>query len=203
MIAIFLGYLVPLCLVVAGLWDGREIVVIFWMECIIIFFYSIYRLFKMIGENIWAELFATLFWCVTLVCLWGLFGSMLYQDLFLPQGPREATRMSEDIGSLLEYTLANYGWVVVIVLFVIHGAEEVKRYKWSDGYRDLPLDLGKDTITYLLSLFVFTMFVYPAAVIFGPDSAAVIIVLVIARMFIAYRLSDMSPSSSDLPQEKG
>jgi hypothetical protein len=203
MIAIFLGYLVPLCLVVAGIWDAREIVVIFWIECIFIFLFAIFRLFKMIGENIWAELFATLFWCVTLVGLWGLFGSMLYQDLFLTPGPREATEMSQDIGNLLGYTLSNYGWVVVILLFAIHGAEEVKRYRWSRGYRNLPFDLGKDTMTYMLSLFVFTMFVYPASVIFGPDSAAVIIVLVIARMFIAYRLRDTESSSSDLPPEKG
>lgn len=202
MMAIVLSHLLPLGFVFAGLWDGRDLLVIFWIESLIIFFYAMLRLTMKIDWSTWEDFVSTAIWIAILVYAWAGFGSVFRQQLRIAEGP--STFMWGEVLTLLNYSLVRNGWMVVLVLFAAHGFEEARRYRLTKGYRTIPKDIGWATVKHLFSLFLFMIAGGFLASLAGSSKAMSIVIavlLVVIRIIVEFWLGNSVPAS-DSPLEE-
>lgn len=202
--ALLLGYLVPLGFVIAGLWDGRDVLVIFWIEFLVISFYAMLRLAMKIDMPFWEDLISTCIWSVILLFVWAGFGSYLLGNLFA-EVPKAGGGMWDEVLALLNHSFARHGWVAALALIVVHGIDEVKRYSRTDGYRTIPKDIGMNTVKYFLTMYFFTFvggFLAMSAGTGRSASVAVAVSFVAVRLAIEYWLGQSVPASdSPLPAD--
>jgi hypothetical protein len=199
--ALLLGYLVPLGFVFAGLWDGRDILVIFWIEFLIISFYAMLRMAMMLDMPFWEDLISTCIWCVLLLFIWAGFGSYLLGTLFR-EVPPAGGGMWDEVRTLLIHSFGRNGWVAALVLIVVHGIDEVKRYRRTDGYRTIPKDIGMNTVKYFLTMYFFTFvggFLTTPAGTGRSMSIVVAVSFVAVRLAIEYWLGQSVPASDSPP----
>lgn len=201
--ALALGYLVPLGFVFAGLWDGRDVLVVFWIEFLIISFYAMLRLAMMIDTPFWEDLLSICIWSVILLFIWGGFGSYLLGTLF-KELPGVAGGMWNEVLTILKYSFARNGWVAILTLLVVHGIEEVKRYGRTDGYRTIPKDIGMNTVKFFLTMYFFTYIGGFVSIFAGTGRTISVVVatsLVAVRLAIEFWLGQSVPASDSPPPD--
>ena len=187
MIGAVLGYLIPLGFIFTGLWDGRDVVVIFWIESLIIFFYAMVRLALNPNSKFFGETFLWAGVCsVILFFIWAGFGEMLSDDLRIYS--RGQYSNWKEMRTLLDYIYERNGSVAVLALFVVHGIEEVKCYSRSKGYRNFPKGISIGACKRFVTLLFFAYISGFAAVLFG-FGADKSLPMVIAVVLVAVRIA--------------
>jgi hypothetical protein len=193
MIGIVLSHLLPLGFIFAGLWDGRDVIVIFWIESLIIFFYAMVRLAlnpddKFFGDNF----FAACLWGAILLFIWLVLGSVLSSALGIYS--RDQSASFYEARALLNYSYERNGWVAVLALLVVHGIEEMKCYRRTRGYRTIPAKISVAACKQFLTLFVFTyMGSFVAVMFFKSRFLPMVVAVILVALRIAMDFWFVSP----------
>ena len=154
MTLILLGLLVPLGFVFAGVWDGRDVVALFWMESLFVFLFSLIRLALTTGESSAMRVGRASATGVFLVFVWFWLGDHLSADIVAAPA---RDPISNTLG-LLRFFLDRSGTLAIAALFAVYGIEFAARRR-QKAYRDASADeIGKDMWKRILPLYFVPLF---------------------------------------------
>jgi len=156
-ILILFSLLVPLGFIFAGVWDGRDVVVIFWIESMIVFFFSVVRLSLVRSESYGTRFGRVCVNGILLTLVWIWLGDQLSADI-LQKSSRSAISIN-NVLALIEFLLNRSGSLAIFVLIAMHAFEVIFRRKRSKEYREASADhVGKDMWKRILPLYFVPLF---------------------------------------------
>jgi len=155
MTLILLGLLLPLGFVFAGVWDGRDVIVIFWIETMFVFFFTVVRLALAAGESAAMRIGRACVTGVFLIFVWFWLGDHLSSDILAPPSRDPISNALR----LLRFSLDRSGSYAFAALFLIYGIDIVVRRSRNKAYRDASADeIGKDMWKRILPLYFVPLF---------------------------------------------
>ena len=133
-------------------------VVIFWLESMIVFFYTVVRLSLVSSESVAMRIARATANSIFLILVWIWLGTQLSSDILRdPAGSGAGS--SGNVLRLLQFSLARNGWAAIFALFVIHGGEVIFRRTRNKEYREASANaVGIDMWKRILPLYFVPLF---------------------------------------------